>query len=570
MAEDTVCTASTVTSLSRQVLRDELQEFAETLLQTALDRTREELVAAVAEASRQGIQAEAAKGAAVAQSCPPMHAWMRRRPMRYRESDALCRGGKRKKAIPMTEGGSQPLRDFTPTSSATLGSMSRTAFKGSMTLTDSGCHEAGFGDDRDSAVHTPSIVVDTEVAYSPLLQSCSYAPRATFLQRLGERVRRFVRSDTFEHIAAVAVLVNAAMMGMETSLLGPQLRDHAAHWLLQCVFYAEQTFCVVFTLELLLKLFTFRSEFFCGNSWKLNMFDTCIVTLQLADQVSHATHTEEEGPLSVSTVKCLRLLRLLRIVRLLRVLHLVDELQHIIISLVGSLSSLGWVLMMLSLLVYFFSVLFTQMALINVPLDDPHYERIMHFFGSIPNTVLTLFGSIFGGVQWDEPVLLLNSSLSPTAGILFCLYIAFCLIAVMNVVTGVFVDKALRSACVTEEKTLAKHVARIFFDGDHANQQISWETFEAKLTEADMEDYFKAIDVDESEAQNLFELLDTDNSGGVDARELVTGLLRLRGNAGSLEVALMMRELSYMHDRLEMRMQDALQKQRSSGDKCFV
>eukprot|EP00929_Paragymnodinium_shiwhaense_P120578 TRINITY_DN9253_c0_g3_i3.p1 TRINITY_DN9253_c0_g3~~TRINITY_DN9253_c0_g3_i3.p1 ORF type:complete len:564 (+),score=89.89 TRINITY_DN9253_c0_g3_i3:152-1843(+) len=555
-------------SMSRQVLREELQDFAETFLQTALDRTRQELVVAMAEAALQGGQVASADAAQL-QSCPPMHAWMRRRPTRYQEADAMCRR-KQKKLRTLTGGrGSQPLRKFEPTSSESLAAMSRRARKGPIPLPDSVCHDdPDFDHDCEAAAN---FAMDADAKYSLLLENGIPAPRGWSLRQLGETVRVAVLSDTFEHIAAFAVLVNAALMGMETSLLNPHLEDHGAHsGLLEYVFYAEQTFCVLFTLELILKIFTYRCDFFCGESWKLNVFDTCIVTLQLADQLSHATHTSTEGALSVSSVKCLRLLRLLRIVRLLRVLHLVDELQHIIISLVGSLSSLGWVLMMLSLLVYFFSVLFTQMALMNVPLDDPHYDRIMHFFGSIPNTVLTLFGSIFGGVQWDEPVLLLNSAISPTAGMLFCLYIAFCLIAVMNVVTGVFVDKALRSACDTEQKTLGKHVASIFFDNENANQQISWEDFEAKLTNEDLEEYFKAIDVDSCEAKNLFELLDTDNSGGVDARELVNGLLRLRGTAGSLEVSLMMRELSYMHDRLEVRLQDALQKQRTTGDKWSV
>merc|ERR1712014_174358 len=59
-----------------------------------------------------------------------------------------------------------------------------------------------------------------------------------------------------------------------------------------------------------------------------------------------------------------------------------------------------------------------------------------------------------------------------------------------------------------------------------------------------MNEYFKTIDVDPSEAKGLFELLDTDNSGGVDTSEMVNGFLRLRGPAKALDIALLIREFT--------------------------
>eukprot|EP00929_Paragymnodinium_shiwhaense_P095545 TRINITY_DN5673_c0_g1_i1.p1 TRINITY_DN5673_c0_g1~~TRINITY_DN5673_c0_g1_i1.p1 ORF type:complete len:553 (+),score=120.51 TRINITY_DN5673_c0_g1_i1:62-1660(+) len=521
--------------ISRQVLKEELQEFSATVLQTALDRTRDELKSVVASAVSEAVEKIRPHRQADSwepQSLPPMHSWMRQKPMRHGESGAS--GAKTTKDVASGVG------------SAVL----------AKTLRASILHEQAKEERRmmtlDSRVEVADSPPGTERSYAPLMGGHG----AAFRPGMAERLRAAVRGATFEQIAACIVLGNALVIGLETPFLNPKeeekgLKNPAMkyfHW-------SETAFCIVFTIELLLRVFTYGRDFLFGDGWQWNVFDLTIVILQVTEQISKACGGAR---LSYSTVNLLRLLRIFRIARLLRVLRLVDELQRIIVSIVNSLSSLGWVLMLLSVLVYFFSVLFTQMTLVHVEASDPQFDHLMHFFGSIPKTGLTLFESVFGGLSWDEPARLLLDCISPFACVIFCFYIAFCLIALMNVVTGVFVDKAMRSANAAEEQTLCNQVTNIFFDEDHPDRQISWETFQGKMEHEDMADYFRAIDIDATEAKNLFVLLDTDNSGGVDCSELVNGLLRLRGHAGALEVSLMMREMSYMFDRIQQMMIETL------------
>jgi len=65
------------------------------------------------------------------------------------------------------------------------------------------------------------------------------------------------------------------------------------------------------------------------------------------------------------------------------------------------------------------------------------------------------------------------------------------------------------------------------------------------------------LGVDVTEGEELFHLLDTDRSGGVDSRELINGLLRLRGNSKSLDVALILREVNHISDQVD-RLEDTL------------
>merc|ERR1719199_1840014 len=73
---------------------------------------------------------------------------------------------------------------------------------------------------------------------------------------------------------------------------------------------------------------------------------------------------------------------------------------------------------------------------------------------------------------------------------------------------------------------------------------MTWEMFESQLDKRNMQEYFRAIDVDPSEARGLFRLLDLDGSGAIDAEEFLSGCLRLRGPAKALDLALLMHEVA--------------------------
>ena len=57
------------------------------------------------------------------------------------------------------------------------------------------------------------------------------------------------------------------------------------------------------------------------------------------------------------------------------------------------------------------------------------------FFSSLPETMLSLYMSILGGVSWEEMVVPLGS-MSPVWLLLFLFYISFAYLAVLNVITG--------------------------------------------------------------------------------------------------------------------------------------
>mmetsp|Transcript_36679 Transcript_36679/g.118504 ORF Transcript_36679/g.118504 Transcript_36679/m.118504 type:complete len:103 (-) Transcript_36679:252-560(-) len=98
--------------------------------------------------------------------------------------------------------------------------------------------------------------------------------------------------------------------------------------------------------------------------------------------------------------------------------------------------------------------------------------------------------------------------------IVFCFYIVFTSLALMNFVTGVFVETALQRGREDKDVYMINHLRELFgkLDENH-NGQISWQELEENLQEPRLLTFFKEIDIDISEAKGLFHLLDRDSSG---------------------------------------------------------
>merc|ERR550537_265872 len=143
------------------------------------------------------------------------------------------------------------------------------------------------------------------------------------------------------------------------------------------------------------------------------------------------------------------------------------------------------------------------------------------------------------------------NQISLWVGLFLMVYIAFSLLALLNVVTGVFVESVLKSAKADKDLFMINNARELFHGLDGGiHSLMTWDVFKSKLSTPQMQEFFKAIDVDPSEAKGLFRLLDLDNSGSVSAEEFLNGCLRLRGPAKALDMALLIQEVKDISKRL--------------------
>merc|ERR1712176_1431854 len=127
---------------------------------------------------------------------------------------------------------------------------------------------------------------------------------------------------------------------------------------------------------------------------------------------------------------------------------------------------------------------------------------------------------ILGGVDWGDVANPIVDNMSAVYGVVFALYIAFACLAMMNVMTGVFVEAALGIAKKDEDIYMVNHMKNLLAitDKDESGQ-ISWDEFESQLDNPQMLEYFKCIDVDVSEGRTLFNILDPDETGVIPAEQ---------------------------------------------------
>jgi biopolymer transport protein ExbD len=170
-------------------------------------------------------------------------------------------------------------------------------------------------------------------------------------------------------------------------------------------------------------------------------------------------------------------------------------------------------------------------------------QSLTYFYGTLGKTILALWQSITGGADWDQMARPMIHEVSPLLGLAFCLYIAFAILALMNVVTGVFVQTALQSAQKEEDSFLTDQIVSLFqmAKGDKS-AKITLDEIQQKVNDPAAAKEWKSINVSADEATYLFDLLDIDQSGDVYFEEFLSACIRLRGPAKSIDTLTMMQE----------------------------
>merc|ERR1719281_764099 len=120
---------------------------------------------------------------------------------------------------------------------------------------------------------------------------------------------------------------------------------------------------------------------------------------------------------------------------------------------------------------------------------------------------------------------------------MYLFYVGFCLVGLLNVVTGIFVDSAVCTRTEDEivenfmddQRRTSDEVRRIFREADtDESGTMSYKEFSKHLENSWVKAYFSGLDIDPGQAGILFTLLDADGSGEVSIDEFVDGTMRMK------------------------------------------
>jgi len=355
---------------------------------------------------------------------------------------------------------------------------------------------------------------------------------------------KLVKSDGFDQFMGVMLILNALVMGIQVNWQAGHLEESDP-----TVFgWIDKIFCVIFVSELLLRMHVFRTDFYFMEDWKWSVFDTAIVGLQVMEEVMAIVNSVTgpgEGGEGGSNFGFLKLLKIGRLLRMVRMVRLIPELKSMVYLILASMGSFLWTCVLLALLIYVIAVYMTMMAtdslkssLSSGSENTPQRDELKIYWGSVGDSIMSLFHSISGGADWADIIGPLTVETGTQVhNVTFTMFIAFATMVIMNLVTGVFVEGASRLAKEDKDKELVKMAFKIFdIVDDDGSAEITYDELMDNMASNSLVEYLAAMDLSSTNAADLFKLLDEDESGTINIEEFVYGCMRLKGGARAADV----------------------------------
>mmetsp|Transcript_127901 Transcript_127901/g.409719 ORF Transcript_127901/g.409719 Transcript_127901/m.409719 type:complete len:730 (-) Transcript_127901:54-2243(-) len=299
----------------------------------------------------------------------------------------------------------------------------------------------------------------------------------------------------------------------------------------------DLVFVIIYTLELVLKLMVHRMYFFCNS----DMFG------------------------NVTFARSLRLFKMGKILRIFRAMRLMKELRVMLASIVGSCSSLFWSFVMIGMILFIFSLVFIQQMTEQLsttdPLTNPLWDQQRHYFRNVERTILTLLESTMGGLDWDT-IYLLVAPLGWPYVWLFIFYIAFFNFALINILTGIFVENAMKLAMPDEQEAHQAHreqVARdmielrrivlaMDYDGDG---QILKDEFVMLASHEEVKRVFALVGLDLGNPGIFFHMIADSDSDRFTTEQFVERAVHMKGHASSVDLQSLIHQVSVVSHALQ-------------------
>ncbi len=240
---------------------------------------------------------------------------------------------------------------------------------------------------------------------------------------LKQRMGRFAESDRFQYAITILIIVNAIILGAETS---PTMVANYG----EVLELLDKTILFVFIVEISAKLI-YRGFGFFRNGW--NVFDFLVVGIALAPAT---------GPFAI--------VRALRILRVLRLLSVIPQMRTVVQAFLSAIPGMLSIVALILLIFYVSAVLATNLYGTDFPA----------WFGHIGRSMYSLF-QIMTLESWSMGIVRPVMELHPYAWIFFVPFILLTSFAVINLFIGVIVDsmQTQHRQVATELKSESQSIA---------------------------------------------------------------------------------------------------------------
>eukprot|EP00931_Biecheleriopsis_adriatica_P049718 TRINITY_DN28769_c0_g1_i1.p1 TRINITY_DN28769_c0_g1~~TRINITY_DN28769_c0_g1_i1.p1 ORF type:complete len:594 (-),score=73.36 TRINITY_DN28769_c0_g1_i1:58-1839(-) len=385
-------------------------------------------------------------------------------------------------------------------------------------------------------------------------------PETASVTRMSHALANVVTSEWFTYLISALVFANAIVIGIETDYTARNGPGHS----MPGAGELNAIFGVIFTCEVLAKMTVYGCrKYFTGPQRAWNWFDFLVVSVIWVEHFFMLHHsTKAEGARkTLSYLKCLKMLRLARILRMVRLIHLVNDLRSMVLFITGSLKPLFWACVLFIVMIYGVAVSVTQVVNNHREAANDESPELNVFFSDLGTAMITFWQCISGGISWEELSAPLIQDVSPIMGLFCSFYVAFSMLAMMNVITGIFVENATKYAQQEEDGRIHKAIASFFHSTELNNRgEIEWKHFNKHLQSPVVKSLFDYADVEIEDAEYVFQIIDDNSNGAISPTEFYAGWMRLRGGARSVDLLALMHTVAGMEQALKQHIRTTEQK----------
>jgi len=372
----------------------------------------------------------------------------------------------------------------------------------------------------------------------------------------------FVQSKEFEAFTLFVILLNSLYTLYDTNWQMSRLVETRP----AVMTAVEVAFTIFYTCELAAKIQVHRLYFFCNSEMGWNIFDAILVLLSIFDTLI-TLFVSHDGIINTGFVRIVRILKIVKIFRFFRVLQFVTELRLMFQCVMGSISSLIWSFTLLGVITLVFAILFVQQLSLHVIGDSQRMTEeekmaVKATFGSVELAVLTLFQGISGGEDWSVFYRIVGGA-GTLSSATFIVYVLFIWLSVENIITSIFVDKAMKLAkpdlddLLLEKRKddlLAACELKDLFMSIHGRDSgsLSLDEFEESLKDVRITSYFELKGLSITHASLFFRMLASLNdTHEIDVETFVSGCLRMKGLASNIDVIALLYQSRLMSEKMQ-------------------
>lgn len=408
------------------------------------------------------------------------------------------------------------------------------------------------------------------------VEDCIFESTKTLVRANETPLQQITRSWYYEWLSGFLIISNSIFIGYQTQFHASDSAERSANGLPVRItepigiLMVQAMFSLMFLLELALRwIADGLIKFFRTADYFWSIMDVLIVGFSIIDTTWNMSALANDKPVdnsvigSVSVLRMVRVIRIVKIVRVIRIMSFFRELRIMVYSILGSMKSLLWVALILGTTFYIFAITFTAAAITHLDKTESWTSQgtkdLRTYYGTVGKSMLSLYMAMSGGQDWSEAF----EALEPLPGqyqVFFLLFITFAIFAVLNIVTGVFVDTAMSSnssgdrqimmhEALEEKNQYLSTLRSIFEEIDRdGGGTISLAEFEEGFKDDKVMAFFRALKLDVSDTRTFFKLFDKKNEEQITMDEFLQGCYKLHGDSRSLDTKLVQRQLEFLSD----------------------